>query len=65
VETGTPINFYTVVEAARQRGETVIGYRIVSESKDAGKSYGVHTNPRKSLEVNFAPDDKVIVIAEE
>jgi voltage-gated potassium channel Kch len=65
VETGMPINFYTVVEAARQRGETAIGYRITSESKDASKSYGVHTNPRKSLEVTFAPEDKIIVIAEE
>jgi voltage-gated potassium channel Kch len=65
VETGTLVNFYTVVEAARQRGETAIGYRLASESKDAGKSYGVHTNPRKSLKVTFAPEDKVIVIAEE
>ena len=65
VETETPVNFYTVVEAARRRGETAIGYRIVSEAKDAGKSYGVHTNPRKSKDVTFAPDDKVIVIAEE
>jgi len=65
VETGTSVNFYTVVKAASRRGETAIGYRIASESKDAGKSYGVHTNPRKSLEVTFTPDDKVIVIAEE
>ena len=65
VETGTPVNFYTVVEAARRRGETAIGYRLTSESKDVGKSYGVHTNPLKSKEVVFAPEDKVIVIAEE
>ena len=65
VETGTPVNFYTVVEAARRRGETAIGYRIASESKDAGKAYGVHTNPKKSQPVVFAPEDKVIVFAEE
>ncbi len=65
VETGTPVNFYTVVEAAHRRGETAIGYRLASESKDAGKSYGVHTNPLKSKEVVFASEDKVIVIAEE
>ena len=65
VETGMPVNFYTVVEAARRRGETAIGYRIASESKDAGRAYGIHTNPRKSGEVVFTPDDKVIVIAEE
>ncbi|NJC98263.1 MAG: potassium transporter TrkA [Anaerolineae bacterium] len=65
VETGKPVNFYTVVDAARRRGETAIGYRILSESKDARKSYGVHPNPRKSQEVIFTPEDKVIVIAEE
>jgi voltage-gated potassium channel Kch len=65
VATGEPVNFYTVVEAARRRGETALGYRIVSESKDAGKSYGVHTNPKKSKTVTFAPEDRVIVIAEE
>ncbi len=65
VETGTEVNFYTVVEAARRRGETAIGYRLDAESKDAGKSYGVHTNPLKSTSVTYAPEDKVIVIAEE
>ncbi|HSO12394.1 MAG TPA: hypothetical protein VLT51_08460 [Anaerolineales bacterium] len=65
VETGTPVNFYTVVEAARRRGETAIGYRLISESKDANKAYGIHTNPKKSHEVTFAPEDKVVVIAEE
>ena len=64
VETGIPVNFYTVVEAARRRGEAAIGYRIVAETKDANKSYGIHTNPLKSFELVFAPDDKVIVVAE-
>ena len=65
VETGVLVNFYTVVEAARLREETAIGYRLVSESKDGGKSYGVHVNPVKSKEVVFTPEDKVIVFAEE
>ena len=64
VVTGEPVNFYTVLEAARRRGETALGYRIVAESKNAGKSYGVHTNPKKSQTITFAPDDKIIVIAE-
>jgi hypothetical protein len=45
VSPGTPVSFYTVVEAARRRGETTLGYRITAESNDASKSYGVHTNP--------------------
>jgi voltage-gated potassium channel Kch len=65
VTTGQPVNFYTVTEAARRRGETVLGYRIETESNDSTKAYGVHTNPKKSEKVTFAPKDKVIVIAEE
>ena len=64
VETGKPVNFGTVVEAARRRGETTIGYRLLSESHDAEKAYGVHTNPKKSASVTFTPEDKVVVIAE-
>jgi ion channel POLLUX/CASTOR len=64
VSTGEPVNFYTVVEAARRRGQTAIGYRKVSEAIDERSSYGVHTNPRKSQEVIYQPEDKVIVISE-
>lgn len=64
VATGEPVNFYTVVEAARRRGETAIGYRIEAEHDDAKKSYGVYTNPKKSAQAVFSADDKVIVLAE-
>jgi hypothetical protein len=64
VVTGQPVNFYTVVEAARLHGETAIGYRLEKEEGDAGRSYGVHTNPKKSEKVVFTSADKVIVIAE-
>jgi hypothetical protein len=65
VAPGTPVNFYTVVEAARRRGETPLGYRVTTEAANAGKAYGVHTNPKKSETVTFAPQDKIIVIAED
>jgi voltage-gated potassium channel Kch len=64
VTTGQPVDFYTVVEAARRRNETAIGYRVTAEANDAGKAYGVHTNPKKSEKVTFASEDKIIVIAE-
>lgn len=64
VQTGKPVNFYTAVEAAKRRGETAIGYRIMSESHEAAKAYGVHTNPKKSEKVSFKPEDRLIVIAE-
>ncbi len=65
VETGKPVNFYTVVEAARRRGHLAFGYRLVCESGHAEKSYGVHTNPKKSDLMTFAPEDKIIVMAED
>lgn len=64
VATGKPVNFYTITEAARRRSETAIGYRIAAEAKSGTGSYGVHTNPHKSQEITFAPEDKVIVISE-
>jgi voltage-gated potassium channel Kch len=65
VETNQPVTFYTVVEAARRRGETALGYRVAAEANNANTDYGVYTNPRKSGKVIFAPDDKIIVVAEE
>ena len=64
VAVGQPVNFYTVVEAAKRRGETAMGYRLMSESHDADKAYGVHTNPKKSERVIFKTEDKLIVISE-
>jgi voltage-gated potassium channel Kch len=64
VATGQPVNFYTVIEAARQRGETAIGYRL-SVGENVAPNYGVVTNPRKSQKVTFSPGDRVIVIAED
>ena len=64
VATGEAVSFYTLVEAARQRGETAIGYRIAAEQANAARSYGVHTNPLKSAPLTFAPGDKIIVLAE-
>ncbi len=64
VTSGQPVNFYTVTEAARRRGETAIGYRIMSQSHDADKAYGVHTNPKKAELISFSPEDKIVVISE-
>ena len=65
IKTGESINFYTVLEAACRRGETAIGYRLISEASQASKSYGVHTNPRKDALFTLSPRDKIIVIAED
>jgi len=65
VKTGAPVNFYTVVEAARQRNETAIGYRLLHEADDESKNHGIHANPKKSEMVTFAEEDKIIVLAED
>ena len=64
VRLGEPIDFYTVVEAARRRGEVALGYRLKADAEDAAKGYGVAVNPDKSRGVIFAPDDRIVVLAE-
>jgi len=65
VQTGVPVNVYTLIEAARARGEIAIGYRLVAETAEKDKSYGVHTNPKKSEQVTFTPEDHIVVVAED
>jgi len=65
VKLGEPVNFYTVLEAARRRNEIAIGYRVKAKAADAAQAYGVVVNPDKSQEVTFAAWDRIIVVAEE
>ncbi len=64
VEAGQPLNFYTVVEAARRRGEVALGYRLKAQETDADQAYGVTMNPKKSESVTFSEGDRIIVLAE-
>ncbi|HEY9647640.1 MAG TPA: hypothetical protein V6C88_14790 [Chroococcidiopsis sp.] len=59
-----PVNFYTVVEAARQRGESAIGYRRVADANNMARSYGVVINPPKDQPIEFKSEDVIIVLAE-
>jgi hypothetical protein len=64
VTTGRAVTFYTVVDAARRRGEIALGYRLQAQANDAGQSYGVHLNPNKSEQITLSGQDRVIVLAE-
>lgn len=64
IQLGTPVDFYTLLEAGRRRGETAIGYRLMAQAKDANQSYGVHLNPIKSEKIDLQPGDKLIILAE-
>ena len=64
VQTGMSMNFYTVLESAARKNEVAIGYRTISQSKNADKQYGVVLNPKKSNEFTLAENDMVIVLSE-
>ncbi|GII02829.1 CASTOR/POLLUX-related putative ion channel [Planobispora takensis] len=63
VRAGVPISFATVIEAARRRGETAIGYRLADRINEA-PHFGVVLNPDKSRLFRLGPGDSVIVLAE-
>lgn len=65
VELGRPVNFYTVTEAARRRGEIAIGYKQEAFRNEAAKAHGVVVNPDKSGTVAYAAADHIIVLAED
>jgi voltage-gated potassium channel Kch len=65
VTPGKPIAFYTVLEAARRKGQTAIGYRLLAEAGAPEQAFGVYLNPEKSTLITLAADDRVIVLAEE
>ena len=71
VKTGQPVSFFTVVVAALRQNETAIGYRIHAQHNRAGGSddnaemnYGIVLNPDKRVPLEFADEDKIIVLAE-
>jgi ion channel POLLUX/CASTOR len=64
IRSGTSVDFYSVLEAARRQGHTAIGYRIAAQARSSADSYGVTVNPKKTDRVTFAAGDRVIVLAE-
>ncbi len=69
VELGRPVNFYTVLESARQRNQIALGYKVKESRTPVGEeyilAYGVIVNPKKSNQIFFSEGDKIIVISEE
>jgi len=63
VRTDDEVDFATLVDAARRRGEVAIGYRLLTGLP--GRDQGVVINPRKSARVAFQETDEAIVIATE
>ncbi len=65
VQPNKPVNFYTILEAAAQKGETAIGYRIVKYAYSSENRYGIVLNPKKSDQITFTDLDKIIVLSED
>ena len=63
VQPGRRATFATVVEAARRRGETAIGYRVHADVRNA-PHFGLRMNPDKTAALSLAADDQVIVLAD-
>ncbi len=64
IKLGTTVDFYTVLEAAAQRGETAIGYRLMEHADKKERGYGVNVNPKKSTRHTFSERDQIVVLAE-
>lgn len=69
VELGRAVNFYTIMESARQQGHLAIGIKMKNADSSFNKSevlaHGVVVNPNKSREVFFSKGDKIIILSED
>jgi voltage-gated potassium channel Kch len=63
VQPGVEVDFYTVTEAARRRGEVAVGYRQMEWAYDAGRRFGVVLNPHKAQRFTLAENDRVVVLS--
>lgn len=57
-----PVNFYTVTEAARSRGEVAMGYHC---PRPGAAANGIVVNPAKTATVSYQTGDRLIVLARE
>ena len=69
VELGRPVNFYTVMESARQQNQIAIGYKLrEAKPRYEGEDFlahGVAVNPKKSKQIFFSEGDKIIVMSDD
>ncbi len=59
------MNFYTILESAKRKGHTAIGYRVNTLVGDNTQKYGIVLNPDKSKVIKFSKNDRIIVLAED
>jgi voltage-gated potassium channel Kch len=64
VSNDAPVDFYTIIESARRKGQTAFGYRLEHLAEDSTAAFGIQVNPNKSTKIQFNANDKIIVLAE-
>lgn len=58
-----PVTFFTIVEAARRRGEVAFGFKETVSDRGARNMGGVIINPRRAEARTFNATDSVVVLA--
>jgi hypothetical protein len=58
-----PVNFYSIIEAARRRGEVAFGHRVALEKGGDRRKAGVVVNPARHVSWTYAETDAVVVLA--
>jgi len=58
------MDFYTVIEAARQKNEIAIGYRRMELHREESQNFGIVLNPVKSRKIRFSSVDYIIILSE-
>lgn len=61
VEPGRAVNFFTVTEACRQRGELALGHFVQPEPERPPQ---LVLNPIKARRVSYRPDDRIVVLVQ-
>ncbi|MFP4499094.1 MAG: CASTOR/POLLUX-related putative ion channel [Vulcanimicrobiota bacterium] len=64
VEINKEVNFYTIVESAKQKNEIAIGYRVLDRADRREEAFGVVINPAKSKKFTLKGHDRIIVLAQ-
>ena len=59
------MNYATLVEAARRRGEIAIGYRRIADAGDRRANFGIMLNVNKNMVIEVDPADQLIVVAKD
>jgi hypothetical protein len=58
-----PLTFFTIVEAARRRGEVAFGYKQTVSDRGERNMGGVIINPKRHATRTYQPTDSVVVLA--